>query len=242
LAEYDGVPGDRGMELEEHLVELGRRFLWVFAIVAVVTLAAYPISDNVITRMKADFLPADTKVIALNPVEIVFTQIKIAITLALVVGAPLIVYETFAFMRPGLYPSERRFYVGVVPASLVLFMLGGAISYRFLIGPLSKALIGTSSQTTTPLLVLSRFVDFVSFLLVAVGTVFQVPLIIKLLIKMELVEPTFLREKRRIIYVVMFGIVTIINPDPTMATPLVITAGFILLYEVSLWLFAREKK
>ncbi len=241
MAEYDGVPGDRGMEIEEHLVELGKRFLWVFAIVAVVTLAAYPISDNVISRMKSDFIPADIKVIALNPVEIVFTQIKIAITLALIIGAPLIVYETFAFMRPGLYPSERRFYVGVVPTSLVLFMIGGAISYFFLIGPLSKALIGTATQTTTPLMVLSRFVDYVSFMLVTVGAVFQVPLIIKLLIKMELVEPTFLREKRRIIYVLMFGIIALIAPDVSMATPLVITAGFILLYEVSLWLFAREK-
>ena len=242
MTEYDGVPGDKGMEIEDHLVELGRRFLWVFAIVAVVTLAAYPISDDVISRMKSDFIPADIKVIALNPVEIVFTQIKIAITLALIVGAPLIVYETFAFMRPGLYPSERRFYVGVVPASIVLFMIGGAISYRFLIGPLSKALIGTATQTTTPLLVLSRFVDFVTFLLIAVGAIFQVPLIINLLIKMELVEPTFLREKRKIIYALMFGLVTILNPDPTLATPFVITAGFIILYEVSLWLFAREKK
>lgn len=242
MAEYDGVPGDRGMELEEHLIELGRRFLWVFAIVAVITLAAYPISGKLIAQMKADFVPPNINIIALNPVEVVFTQIKIAITLSLIVGAPLIVYETFAFMRPGLYPSERRFYVGIVPASLVLFLLGGAISYRFLIGPLSKALIGASTSTTTPLLVLSRFIDFVSFMLVTVGTIFQVPLVIHLLVKMELVEPTFLREKRRIIYALMFGVVTIFNPDPTMATPLVITAGFILLYEVSIRLFAREKK
>ncbi len=239
---FEGVPGDINMELEEHLTELARRFLLVVAVIGVVTLLAYPFSDSVIGLMKDRFVPPEIMVIALNPVEIVFTQIKIAIAISFIVGAPLIVYEAFSFMRPGLYPSERRFFVGVVPISLLLFLLGASLSYLFLIEPLSKTLIGTATQTTTPLLVLSRLVDFITFLLIAVGAIFQVPLIINLLIRMDLVEPSFLRRYRRYIYALMFFLVTLFNPDPTMATPFVITAGFIGLYELSLWLFAREKK
>lgn len=236
----DGVPGDRDMEFEEHLIELAKRFLMVFALVAIITLITYPFSDTVIQRLIHDFVPTDIRVITLHPVEIVFVRLKISIAISLIVGAPLIVYETFAFMRPGLYPSERRFYISVIPASLILFLLGGVLSYLFLIEPLSKALIATATDTTTPLLVLSRLMDFITFLLVVVGAVFQVPLIIRLLIQMDLVEPDFLRRHRRIIYALLFFIVSLFNPDPTMATPLVITAAFIGLYELSLFLFARR--
>ncbi len=238
---FDGVPGDKDMELEEHLVELAKRFLYVFAIIGAVTLISYPVSDRVIERLISDFVPPEINVITIHPVEIVFTRLKVSIVLSLLVGAPLIIYETFVFMRPGLYPSERRFYISVLPTSFILFTIGGAISYFFLIEPLSTTLIGRATQTTTPMLVLSRLLDFITFMLVAVGAIFQVPLIIYLLVKMDLVEPTFLKEKRRYIYALLFFIVSLFNPDPTFATPFVITAGFILLYELSLILFVRGK-
>jgi sec-independent protein translocase protein TatC len=238
---YDGVPGDTDMEMEEHLIELAKRFLLVFAIIGVVTLVSYPVTDNIIGVLKAKFVPEGINVITINPVEIVYTRLKIAVVISLLAGAPLIVYETFTFMRPGLYPSERRFFISVVPTSLVLFLIGSGISYFFLIAPLSATLIGTATETTTPMLILSRLIDFITFLLVAVGAVFQVPLIINLLIKMDLVDPAFLRDKRRYVYALLFFIVTLFNPDPTLATPFVITAAFIALYELSLYLFAREK-
>jgi sec-independent protein translocase protein TatC len=229
------------MELEEHLIELAKRFLLVFAIVSVVSIIAYPFTDTIIGVLKSRFVPPEINVITINPVEIIFTRLKIAVVISLLAGAPLIVYETFSFMRPGLYPSERKFFLSVVPSSLILFIAGAAISYYFLIAPLSAALIGTATETTTPLLILSSLIDFITFMLVAVGAVFQVPLIINLLIKMDLVKPSFLKEKRKIIYALIFFIVTLFNPDPTLATPFVITAGFIALYELSLYLFARGK-
>jgi len=237
----DGVPGDIDMELEEHLIELAKRYLVVFAVVGAATLLSFPYTDEIIQRMISDFVPSGIKIITLHPVEIVFTRLKVAVAISLLAGAPLIIYETFAFMRPGLYPSERRFFLSVVPTSLILFLVGGLISYRFLIGPLSTALIGTSTATTTPLLVLTRLLDFITFMLTAVGAIFEVPLIIYLLVKMDLVEPAFLREKRKYAYALILFIATLFNPDPTMATPLVITAGFIALYELSLRLFARGR-
>jgi sec-independent protein translocase protein TatC len=168
---YDGVPGDIDMEMEEHLIELAKRFLLVFAIIGVVTLVSYPVTDNIIGVLKAKFVPPGINVITINPVEIVFTRLKIAVVISLLAGAPLIVYETFAFMRPGLYPSEKRFFISVVPASLVLFIIGAALSYTFLIAPLSARLIATATETTTPMLILSQLIDYVIFLFVVVGVI-----------------------------------------------------------------------
>ena len=241
-ATIDGVPGDANMELEEHLIELAKRFLLVFGIIAVVTIAAYPATEVILRKFRAEFVPPNIKVITLLPVEIVFVRLKIAVVISLLAGAPLIIYESFMFMRPGLFPSERRFFLSVIPSSLLLFLTGAVVSYRFLISPLSSVLIGTATETTTPLIVLSRLFDFITFMLVSVGAIFQVPLIIYLLIKMELVEASFLRDNRRIVYALMFFIATLFSPDPTLATPFVITIGFIVLYEASLKLFARGKR
>jgi sec-independent protein translocase protein TatC len=242
VADYSsGVPGDVDMEMEEHLIELAKRFLLVFIIVSVVTLISYPVTDDIIGILKEKFVPEGINVITINPVEIVFTRLKIAVTMSLLAGMPLIVYETFTFMRPGLYPSERRFFIGIVPTSLILFLIGGLLSYLFLVKPLSARLIGAATELTTPMLILSQLIDYITFLLVAVGAIFQVPLIINLLIRMDLVAPTFLREKRTYIYALIFFLVTIFDPDPTLATPFVITGAFIALYEISLYLFARGK-
>jgi sec-independent protein translocase protein TatC len=94
------VPGDRDMELEEHLIELAKRFLLVFAIVSVVSIIAYPFTDTIIGVLKSRFVPPEINVITINPVEIIFTRLKIAVVISLLAGAPLIVYETFSFMRP----------------------------------------------------------------------------------------------------------------------------------------------
>lgn len=230
------------MEIEEHLVELSKRFLKVFALVAALSVISYPFTDLAIQRLMRDFVPTGISVITLQPVEIVFIRLKIAVVFAMLVGMPLIIHQTFMYMKPGLYPSERRFYLSVLPVSFTLFIIGALISYRLLIAPLSTALIGTASATTTPLLVLSRLIDFITFMLVVVGAIMQVPLVIYLLVKMDLVKPTFLREKRKYIYALIFFLVTAFNPDPTMATPFVITAGFIALYEISIRLFARGNK
>ncbi len=237
---YDGVPGDRDMEIEEHLVELAKRFLKVFALVAAISVISYPFTDMAIKRLLNDFVPSGIRVITLQPVEIVFIRLKIAVVFAMLIGMPLIIHQTFMYMKPGLYPSERRFYLSVLPISFILFIIGAGISYLYLIAPLSTALIGTASSTTTPLLVLSRLVDFITFMLVVVGAIMQVPLIIHLLVKMDLVEAAFLREKRKYIYALIFFLVTVFNPDPTLATPFVITAGFVALYEISIRLFARR--
>jgi sec-independent protein translocase protein TatC len=242
MTTYDGVPGDRDMELEEHLIELAKRFLFVFAIIGAVTIISYPISNRIIERLIADFVPPGINVIAIHPVEVVFTRLQVSVVISLLAGAPLIIYETFVFMSPGLFPSERRFFLSVVPVSFILFIGGAIFSYTFLISPLSAALIGSSTATATPLLVLSRLINFITFMLISIGAIFQVPLIIRLLTKMDLVEPSFLREKRKYIYALLFFIVTLVNPDPTMATPFVITAGFIVIYELSLYLFARGEK
>jgi len=238
---YDGVPGDREMELEEHLVELGKRLLMFFALLVLLTLALFPFSAEIIKTLVSEMLPKDINVITLSPVEIVSTRIGLSMALAFVVSSPIFIYEIFAFMRPGLFPSERRFFISTIPSSAFLFIFGGAVAYKLFLKKLTLTLIAITHESATPIIVLSRFIKFVSFVVVSFGVVFQVPLIVYLLLKMELVEKRSLKENRKYAYALLFFVATVLSPEPTMASPIVITLVFIALFEASLYLFARGR-
>lgn len=238
---YDGVPGDREMELEEHLVELGKRLLVFFALLILLTLALFPFSAGIIKTLVSELLPKDIGIITLSPVEIVSTRIGLSMALAFALSSPIFIYEIFVFIRPGLFPSERKFFVNTVPSSAFLFIFGGAVAYKLFLKKLTLTLIAITHESATPVIVLSRFIKFVSFVVVSFGLVFQVPLIVYLLLKMELVEKSSLKENRKYAYALLFFAATVLSPEPTMASPIVITLIFIALFEASLYLFARGR-
>lgn len=234
----DGVPGDREMELEEHLIELGKRMLVFFAFFFAFVIIFFPFSDNVIEIVISKTIPQNVNVITLSPVEIVSTRIAVSMALAFAASSPVFIYEIFAFMRPGLFPSERKFFLSVVPTSAFLFITGAAFSYVLFLSKLVYLLIYITRETAIPVMVLSRFMHFVSFVLLSFGMIFQIPLVIYLLLKFELIEKQTLKENRKYAYAALFFIASILNPEPTMAAPLLITGTFIVLFEISLKLFA----
>jgi sec-independent protein translocase protein TatC len=221
------------MALEEHLTELSKRFIVIIAAIALLTLATLPFSKVLIQVFQRDLLPEGTMLIVLNPIEYMYMRIKIAIACALIVSIPLIIYEIFKFVKPGLFPSERIFFIRIVPTSLILFLLGSSFAYTVLAPFSIQFLIGYAEGTATPMLVLNRFISFISFMLLSFALIFQFPLIISFLVKAGLVEPEDLKKKRKFVYPLILIGAMVIAPDPTPVTPLIIATSLILMYEIS---------
>jgi len=138
-------------------------------------------------------------------------------------------------MKPGLFPSERKFFLRVVPTSFILFIIGALFSYKLLL-PLSlDFLLDYTIGKAEAMLVLSRFVKFLSFLLLSVGLIFQIPLIIALAVKADLIQKEDLKKKRKYIYGILLLIAFFIAPDPTPITPLLILLTLALVYEISIF-------
>lgn len=230
------VPGDKEVELEEHLRELTMRLFRVLIFIGALALLFFPLSGTIIAEMKSRFVTGGANLIALNPMEYLWVRLEISIILSLVLATPFLVYETFRFIRPGLYPSEKRFFIGVVPSSLILLLSGALFSYIVILPISMKFLISYTAEYALPTLVLGRFVSFIIFMLYGFGLIFQIPLVMALLVKADLIKLKDLKQKRKYVYVAFLALAATLTPDPTPITPALIAATLIIMYEISLFL------
>jgi len=229
-----GIPEDKELPLEEHLAELRNRLLVIIGVIIVLSPIVFIRTPDIIQGFKNTLLPPDVEMIVLNPLEYMYMRLLISIVGAALICLPLIIYEVFKFMRPGLYPRERNFFLRVVPLSFILFAVGGAFSY-YVLTPFSVGfLISYAEDVATPMIVLSRFISFLVFMLLSIGLIFQMPLVVSFLVKGKLVTVKDLKEKRKYAYPLLLVGAMTLAPDPTPVTPIVIAATLIIVYEISL--------
>ena len=152
---------------------------------------------------------------------------------------PTIIFESYRFMKPGLFSNERKFFLKVVPTSFIFFLIGGIFSYNILIPISLEYLIEYSQDAVIPMLTLTRFISFVSFMLLSLGLIFQLPLIVSFLVKSDLIKVSNLKEKRKFVYLTMVAFSMLISPESTFITPFLIALSMIAVYEISL-VFAKH--
>ncbi len=240
------LPKDKELALEEHLTELRKRLIIVLLAIGIATIIIYPFSDTLILILKNDLLHEDVKLIVLGPIDYILARIKLSAACAFILGIPLVIFETFQFARPGLFKSEERFVITVVPSSILLFLAGAALSYFFLTPLALGHLVSYMGDLVTPALVLSRFVSFITFMLLSFGMVFQIPLVVWLLLKSRIISIDDLKSKRKYVYAILIVGGIFLSPEPTPLTPLFVTSALVIMYEITVILagfyYGRQKQ
>ena len=167
-------------------------------------------------------------------------HLKIAFYTALGVSIPVILYQSWSFVSPGLLPGEKTQSLRLVISSTVFFVIGSAFCY-FLVLPLGlKFLIGYGGDMLIPMLSIGAFIGFCVKLMLVFGVVFQLPLIVIFLHSLGLVTIKQLKDFRGYLVVSSFVISAIITP-PDVFTQILLALPLIILYETSL-LFIRVFK
>ena len=254
----DGVVGpgpesDEEMPLADHIEEMIRRVAIVLGVAGVVTMLLYPGADLVNTAFGfelisstevIDFLwnkhiPGAPEIAArrprvYGPLELLLTELKVAALGGLIVGLPVFVYETYLFMRPGLFPQERRYYLAAVPTSVVLAFIGISFAH-FAVLPAIFAYF--TSYTTGTAVVAFGLRETFNLILILMGynaIIFQIPLFILLAIMMNLVTRQWLLDRRLLFWGTFLGLAFLVSPDPTGMAPIIIGATMIVLFELTL--------
>jgi sec-independent protein translocase protein TatC len=242
----DGLLGGEGgpeedveMPLADHIEEMINRLAVVLLVGGVVALAVFPVADQLINYLWNSHIPgastvADRRPRLYGPLELPLTEIKIAALAGLLVGLPVLVYQSYRFMRPGLYPRERRYYLAAVPTSLVLASVGVAFAH-FVVLPAIFAYF-TSYTTGTALVAfgLRETFNLILLLMGYMAVVFQIPLLIQLGIMMGLVSREWLEERRLLFWGGFAGLAFLVSPDPTGMAPIIVAATMIALFEGTL--------
>jgi sec-independent protein translocase protein TatC len=232
-----GPSEDEEQPLTEHIEEMVKRVAVVLFIAGVVSLAAFPFGEEFINFLWYSVLPSDiSQPHVYHPLELIVTQLKAASLLGIVLALPVFVYETYAFMRPGLYPHERRYYLAAVPTSLVLAFVGLLFGYFLILPAVMTYFMQYSRDVVDIAFALGETFTLMLVLLGFLAVVFQIPLFIMLAIMMGLTTRTWLEDKRLIMWGVFLGIAFLFSPDPTGMAPFLIALTMVGLYEGTLLL------
>jgi len=230
-------PDDEEKPLAEHIEEMIKRLAVVVIAVALATAVSFPFAAPVINVMWYGLLPVSTPPPHLyGPLEKLLTEIKVASLAGVLVALPVLVYEAYLFMRPGLYPRERRYFLSAVPTSLILGAIGMAFSY-FLVLPVLFQYFVVYSESGVDKLAFGLQVtfDLIVALLSAFALVFQIPLLVMLAIMMGVTTRGWLEDRRLYFWAGFLGLGFLLGgADLTGMAPIVIAATMIGLFEGTL--------
>lgn len=222
------------MTLFEHLDELRQRL--VIAVIAlVIGIVIGTMFTTPVLRWLVEPL-GETGPVSLSPTETPSVFFKIATMIGLVLAMPVIMYEIFQYVRPGLVDKERRYVMLGAPAASLLFA-GGVVFAGAVMLPASVSFLkGFLEEVIEPSYSIDRYVSFVLNILLWAGLVFETPLVMFLLSKLGVVKPQSYGKARRIVIVVAAIAAAILTPTVDPVSMLLLMAPLILLYEVGILL------
>jgi sec-independent protein translocase protein TatC len=175
-------------------------------------------------------LPKGATMISTSVVAPFMTPIKLALYVALFVAMPVVLYQVWAFVAPGLYRHERRFAMPLLVSSILLFYAGIAFAY-FVVFPLAFNFLSGATPTGVQMMTdMTQYLDFVLVMFLAFGAAFEIPVAVVLMVATGLVEPEALSRNRGYVILGIFVIAAFLTPpDPVSQTAM--AAPMYLLYE-----------
>lgn len=221
--------------LRDHLQEFRKRLIICLVVVAIAALACYNYVDDIIALLSG---PAG-KLYFMDPSEVFFTYMEIALYAGILLTLPVLLYEVWAFVAPALWPEERRAVLVILPTAVILFYVGLVFAYYLVIPAAVTFFMGFATQTLQPMFSLESYLSFILALTLPFGFIFELPLIVVFLAKIGLVTGDFLKGKRKILIVIAFIFAAVISPTTDIFTQTMIAVPLIVLYEISLFIVCK---
>jgi sec-independent protein translocase protein TatC len=219
-----------------HLKELRDRLVVCVIAVGIAFIISYTFKERIFAFLMQPFvqvMPAGSSFIFTNVTEAFITYFKIAIVAALFLGSPVLLYEIWMFVAPGLYEKEKNYVYPFIIFGSLLFVAGALFCYFIVMPVLFRFFVGYASEFVVPMPSLKEYMSLALKLLITFGFIFLMPLVAYYLSKAGIINHRLLSSKRRYAILGIFVLSAIITP-PEMTSQLLIVAPLIGLYEVSI--------
>ncbi len=222
-----------------HLVELRDRLVRAFIAVGVCfgVLALWPgpaALYDILAQPLVASMPEGGKLIATNVISPFLVPLKITLMAAFLAALPVVLYQVWAFVAPGLYTHEKKLVLPLVISSTLLFFIGVAFCYFFVFGQVFKFIQSFAPKSITAAPDIEAYLSFVLTMFIAFGAAFEVPVVVVVLARMKLVSIEKLKAFRSYFVVIAFIIAAVVTP-PDVVSQLALAIPMCILYEVGIW-------
>ena len=227
---------DDKLPFTSHLEELRKRLITCFIAIGVGFVLAFGFKERlfgILVRPLVNVMKQGETLIYTGLPEAFFTYLKVSFLAGIMVASPIILYEFWMFVAPGLYRQERRLMIPIVILSSFFFVAGALFGY-FVVFPWGfQFFLGFATETIRPLPSMREYFGFAAKLLLAFGLVFELPLVITFLAKLGIVSVDFLKKNRKYAVLLFFAVAAILTP-PDVITQILMALPLMVLYEVSI--------
>jgi sec-independent protein translocase protein TatC len=233
---------EKKMSFIEHLEELRWVLIKSIASVIIFSIVSYIFSEQLVNFLIA---PYPFTLIALGPADAFMLRINLSITTAVIISLPVIIYQLWKFIAPGLLAREKRFVPWMIFFTIFCFLTGALFCYYVILRSSLEFLASFQTGKLIMNVSIDRYVSFVTLLLISFGISFELPMVSILLAKIGLLKPDFLKKIRGYAIVVIFIAAAVITPSTDAFTMCALAFPLLILYEVSIWLtkiFAKKSE
>ena len=223
----------------QHLMELRDRLVKIMMAIglAAIVLSVFPGPGQLYDLLAAPLvanLPKGATLIATSVISPFMVPLKIMLMAAFLIALPVVLYQVWAFVAPGLYSHEKKLVLPLVVSSTLLFFIGVAFCYFFVFGQVFKFIQGFAPKSITAAPDIEAYLSFVLTMFLAFGLAFEVPIAVIVLARMGIVSIQKLKDFRGYFVVLAFIIAAIVTP-PDVVSQLALAIPMCLLYEIGIW-------
>ena len=226
--------GEQKLTLLSHFQELRKRLIRSIIAVAIATMLSFIFYEWILHIL---ILPAQgIQLIFIELTEMIGTIMRVCLASGLILSMPYIVFQGMMFISPALTRKEKKYVYLILPWIGLMFIAGVVFGYFILIPPATKFLITFGSDIATPQIKIGNYISIISRLLLAIGFVFELPVVTTFLSRIGVITPKWLASKRKVAIICAFILAAIITPTFDPINQSLVAVPLIILYEMSIWL------
>ena len=226
--------GEQKLTVLSHLDELRKRLTRSVIAVAIGSIICFAFRDYIINILK---LPAgDVQLQFIEMTEMMGTYMRVSLFGGIALAMPYLVYHAIMFAAPALTRREKKYIYIILPWIALMFVGGIAFGYFILLPPATKFLLTFGSNIATPQIRVGNYIAIITRLLLAIGIVFEMPVVTTFLARIGVIKPKWLSDRRKTAIIVAFILAAIITPTFDPINQSLVAVPLVILYELSIWL------
>lgn len=218
------------MEIVEHLDELRKRLIIIIGIFIATFIAAFVFVQDIYDWLTRDL---NMELAVLGPLDIILIYFSIAAVAALALTVPIIIFQLWLFVKPGLTEEEQRASVLYIPASFILFIGGLAFGYFIVLPIVLEFLLNLGEGTFATMFTADRYFQFVLRMTVPFSVLFEMPLVVMFLTSIGAITPQGMHKNRKYAYFAIVIVSVLVSP-PDFLSDILVIIPLIFLYEISI--------